>query len=121
MQKPKIDAFKKLKRQISSDPELQLEDPNVRIRNCTDSSSVGLDAMTQQRVDDSWRPTAFASRALEKSEQNYAQIGREALSVVFGCEQFHEYLYGWKFIVPDDHQPLKAVFSKSIVQCPPRI
>ena len=121
MQKPQIDAFEKLKRQISSAPLLQFYDPNLPTRIRTDSSSVGLGAMLEQRIDDSWHPIAFASRALEKSEQNYAQIERETLSVVFGCERFHEYLYGREFIVHNDHQPLKAVFSKSIVQCPPRI
>lgn len=121
MQKPQIDAFEKLKRQISSVPVLQFYDPNLPTRIRTDSSSRGLGAMIEQRVDDSWHPIAFASRALEKSEQNYAQIERETLSVVFGCERFHEYLYGREFIVHNDHQPLKAVFSKSIVQCPPRI
>ncbi len=101
-QKPQIDAFEKLKRQISSVPVLQFYVPNLPTRIRTNSSSVGSGAMLEQRIDDSWHPIAFASRALEISEQNYAQIERETLS-------------------HNDHQPLKAVFSKSIVQCPPRI
>ena len=101
-QKLQIDAFEKLKRQISSVPVLQFYDPNLPTRIRTNSSSVGSGATLEQRIDDSWHPIAFASRALEISEQNYAQIERETLS-------------------HNDHQPLKAVFSKSIVQCPPRI
>ena len=120
MQKPQLHAFEKLKRLISSVPVLQFFDPNLPTRIRTDSSSVGLGAMLEQCVKGSWHPIAFASRALDKSEQNYAQIERETLSVVFGCEKFHEYLYGRAFVAQNDHQPLKAVFSKSIVQCPPR-
>ena len=68
-----------------------------------------------------WHPIAFASRSLDKSEQYYASIERETLSVVFGCEQFHEYLYGQEFVVQNDHKPLKTIFSRSITSCLPGV
>jgi hypothetical protein len=40
-----------------------------------------------------------ASRALTKTEQNYAQIEKELLAVVFGMEKFHQYTYGRKTYV----------------------
>ena len=46
---------------------------------------------------------------------------KETLSIDFGVERLHEYLYGLKFTVMNDHQPLKPVFSKSIVSCPRRV
>ena len=33
---------------------------------------------------------AFASRSLTQSEQNYAQIEKETLSVLFACEKFKD-------------------------------
>ena len=42
-------------------------------------------------------------------------------SIVFGVERFHENLYGRKFTNINDHQPLKLIFSRSKVTCPPRI
>ena len=66
-------------------------------------------------------PVAFASRLLTQSEQNYAQIEKETLSVLFACEKFKDYLYGQNFVVENDHQPLKAIFSKPLNKAPARI
>ena len=41
--------------------------------------------------------------------------------MVFGVERFHEYLYGRRFIVINDHKPLKSTFNRSIISFPPRI
>ena len=121
MQKPQMDALRQLQRLITTVPILQYYDPNLPTRLRTDSSLLGLGAMIEQCLDGEWHPIAFASRALEKSEQNYTSIERETLSVVFACERFHEYIYGREFIIQNDHKPLKTIFSRSITSCPPRI
>ena len=121
MQKPQKDAFKRLQSLITTVPILQYYDPNLPTRLRTDSSLIGLRAMIEQQLNGEWHPIVFASRSLENSEQNYASIERETLSVVFGCEKFHEHIYGREFIVQNDHKPLKTIFSRSITSCPPRI
>ena len=39
----------------------------------------------------------------------------------FGVERFFENVYGNKFTITNDQQPLKSVFSTPIVRCLPRI
>ena len=77
--------------------------------------------MEQQGTEENWRPVACASRSLARAEYNYAPIKKETLGIVFYCERFSSYVYGKSFTVVDDHQLLKAIFSRSITECPPKI
>ena len=125
LQQPQMTAIQEIKKLITSPPCLKYYDPNLPTRLKPDASSEGLGALLEQNHGtadcEQWFPIAFASRALAPYEKNYAQIEKETLSIVFGTERFHEYLYGHHFTVFNDHQSLKSIFQKSITQCPPRI
>ena len=40
------------------------------------------------------QPLAYGSCALTKTQQNYAQIEKKTLAIVFECKKFHQYVYG---------------------------
>ena len=67
------------------------------------------------------RPVAFASRTLTSSEKNYAQVEKEALSLIFGVKRFHSYLYGRSFTIVLTTSPLplssvrKRAFHRSLL------
>ena len=51
----------------------------------------------------------------------YANIERELLAVVYGCEKFHTYLFGQSFTVNTDHKPLESIHQKHLTAAPPRL
>ena len=59
------------------------------------------------------RPIAYASRTLSPTELKYAQLDKEAFSIVFGVKHFHQFLYGRKFTILSDHKPLQYLLGDS--------
>ena len=83
----------------------------------TDASEYGLGSALLQNN----RPIAFTSKPLTDMETRYANIEWECLSVVFGLEKFHTYIYGRHITVFNDHKPLEMITKKAIHAAPPRL
>ena len=104
-------AFTEAKRLITSEQVLTHYDPALPVRLACDASPTGIGAVLSHVMPGgSERPVAFASRSLSKTERKYAQIDKEALSIVWGVKRFHVYLYGRRFTLITDHKPLTAIF-----------
>ena len=110
-------AFDLLKDEMTNAPVLRFYDPKKQLVLSVDASSKGLGSVLLQEG----QPIAYASRALTKSQQNYAQIEKETLAITFGCRKFHQYVYGREVIVESDQKPLQAIFSKPLFKSPLRL
>lgn len=111
-------AFEALKNILTREPVLLAYfDEKEPITLSVDSSQNSLGAVILQKG----KPLAYASKALNKSQSNYAQIEKEALAILFGCQRFHQYLYGKPFLIETDHKPLESIFKKSLEKCPLRL
>ena len=110
-------SFQQMKVMVTHTPVLQYYDPKKPLTLSVDASSKGLGAVLVQ----SGKPVAYASRALTESQQKYAQIEKEALAILYGCEKFHEYVYAREILVETDHKPLQSIVRKPILQAPPRL
>ena len=97
---------------------LKYFDPQKEVTLSVDASSKGIGAVLFQED----QPVAYASKSLTTSQQNYAQIEKEMLAIVFGCAKFHDYIYGLPGVrVETDHKPLENILRKPLHQVPLRL
>ncbi|XP_065204056.1 uncharacterized protein K02A2.6-like [Planococcus citri] len=105
------DAFQKIKSEIASDRVLCHFDPKKKLVLATDASLYALGAVLSHVDEQGERPIAFASRKLTPTEARYSQIDRESLGIYWGVKKFFNYLYGRKFELLADCQPLQLIFN----------
>ncbi|KAK3107438.1 hypothetical protein FSP39_014641 [Pinctada imbricata] len=110
-------SFDTLKTMATNAPVLKYYDPNLPLTLSVDATSKGVGAVLIQEG----KPIAYGSRALTDSQKNYAQIEKETLALVYGCQKFHQYIFGRTVHVETDHKPLQSIFSKSLLKAPMRL
>ena len=111
------EAFKTVKRKITTMPMLAYFDSDKELVLQVDSSQDGLGAVLMQ----DGKPIEFTSRSLRSTERRWAQIEKELLSVVFGLERFDQYTFGRKVVIHNDHKPFAAILKKPLSQAPRRL
>ena len=48
-------------------------------------------------------------------------MDKELLTIVFGCEKFHGYVYGRPINIQTDHNPLATIVKKELHKASPRL
>ena len=106
------DTFETLKERLASSEVLVHYDPALPLKLDCDASAYGVGAVLSHIFPDGEeRPIAYASRTLTETERGYAQVEKEALSLVYGVKKYHQYLYGRKFLLVTDHKPLLTILG----------
>ncbi|GBP07762.1 Retrovirus-related Pol polyprotein from transposon 17.6 [Eumeta japonica] len=103
-----IDAFLKLKNLISTHPILRFPNFDKPFTLTTDASNYALGAVLSQEG----HPVCYASRTLNDHERNYSATDKEFLAIIWSVGYFRPYLYGRKFKIRTDHQPIKYLQAK---------
>lgn len=96
------EAFRITKDAISNAPVLIYPDFSKPFTLTTDASNVALGSVLSQQN----RPVAYYSRTLNSAEKNYSTIEKELVSILASCKHFRPYLFGKKFTIETDHNPL---------------
>ena len=100
-------AFQEVKEMVVQHPVLKFYKTEEEVTLQCDESESGPAATLLQNG----RPVAVASRTLTAIQRNYAQIEKECLAIVFGCQHFNQYIARReKIAVESDHKPLQAIF-----------
>ena len=109
-------CFQKIKSQLQKAllRPLRYYDQSKLVTLQCDASLKGLGACVIQ----DGQPIAFVSKSLMDTETCYANIERELLAIICGCEKFHTYLYRRTFIMETDHKPLEMISLKNLTVAP---
>ena len=109
--------FDEVKTAIAKTVALTHFDPRKLVIIETDASLKGLGAVLIQDN----KPVRFLSKSLTETEENYSNIERELLAILFACERLHKYTFGRMVTIHTDHKPLESVFKKPISLAPARL
>jgi len=116
--KPEKEAFEKLKLALAESNTLAYYDPEAPTQVITDAGPVGLGAVLVQKQGEEYVAVSYASRSLTDCERRYSQTEKEALGIVWGCEKFHQYVYGMdRFDLITDHRALEQIYSPKSKPC----
>ena len=89
-------------------PVLRYFDPSKPITLQCGASESGLGYSLLQEH----QPVAHGAHGVTAAEKSYAQIEKEMLAIVEGCEKFDQYIYGQKIHIETDHNPLVSITKK---------
>ena len=106
-------AFAQSKDMLTSSALFVHYDPSKSLLLLCDASQYGVGAVLSQVCNGDEKPVAYASRTLTNAEQNYSQLEKEGLALIFRVKKFHNYLFGRTFTLCTDHKPLQALFNDS--------
>lgn len=111
-----------MKKELLKPTTLALYDPEAETKISADASSYGLGAVLLQKSAPGWKPIAYASRSMFKTEKQYAQIEKEVLAITWACDKFSMYVLGKSIKIETDHKPMVPLLgSKHLDSLPPRV
>nr|GEX07373.1 hypothetical protein [Tanacetum cinerariifolium] len=87
-----IQAFDKLKHELTQAPIMTKPDWSLPFEVMYDASDYAVGAVLGQRIDRHFKPIPYASKTINKAQENYTTTKKELLAVVFAFNKFCQYL-----------------------------
>ena len=109
------EAFQKLKKQITSQPILQIFDPDRETTLSVDGSSYGIGAVLSQKdpTDNILKPVAYYSEKLPPTKKHLCSLDLEVIALSKAMRHFRKYLFLKHFTVLTDS---KNLISRKITE-----
>lgn len=105
------ESFETLKTILTSSDILIYPDFKKPFLITTDASNYAIGAVLSQGEIGKDKPIHFASRTLNRTEENFSATEKEMLAIYWALKVFRNYIYGQEFIILTDHQPLTFSLS----------
>jgi hypothetical protein len=96
-------TVEELQIKLTNEPILILPNMKEEFVIETDACGYGVGGVLAQFRDNFYKPVAYFSRRLSKSERNYSTTEKELYAIVLSIENFKQFIYGTHFIVYTDH------------------
>ena len=112
-------AFNDCKVRLSQAALLAHPDPSASLAPVTDASATTMDAVIQQRMQDTWQPLSF-SRKLSLPQQKYSAYHWELLAIYEAEKYFRHMLEARHFTILTGHKPLTFAFHQKRYKYSPR-
>jgi len=103
-------AFEELKKKFMQEPVLAVPDLDKKMRMEVDALDYAMgEVLSMEGKNRKWRPVAFLSKSLNKTERNYEIHDKEMLAIIRGLESWRHLLerVQFKFEIWTDHKNLE--------------
>ncbi|GJS56634.1 reverse transcriptase domain-containing protein [Tanacetum coccineum] len=110
-----IQAFDKLKRELTQAPIMTKPDWSLPFEVMCDARDYAVGAVLGQRIDKHFKPIHYASKTMNEAQENYTTTKKELLVIVFAFDKFRQYLVFSKTVVFMDHSAIRYLFTKQDV------
>ena len=107
-----LEAFERLKIELTSAPIIQPPDWNLSFEVMCDASDYAVGVVLALRVNKLPHVICYASKTLNDAQLNYSTTKKELLAVIFALDKFRPYLIGFKVLIYTDHAALKYLLTK---------
>ncbi|GJT21948.1 reverse transcriptase domain-containing protein [Tanacetum coccineum] len=87
-----IQAFDKLKRELTQAPIMIKPDWSLQFEIMCDASDYTVRVVLGQKKDKHFQPIYYASKMMNEAQENYTTTEKELLAVIFSFDKFRQYL-----------------------------
>ena len=105
-------SFEEIKSRLLEALIMVKPDWNKDFEIMCDASDFAMGAVLGQKAEKMFKAIYYASKTFNEARENYSNIEKEMLAIVFACEKFWPYILGSHVMIHTDHAAIKYLMEK---------
>ena len=106
-------TFEKIKNKMFEAPIVVAPNWGEPFEIMCDANEYAVGAILGQRRENIFKPIYYASKTLNKAQENYTTTEKEMLVVVYSCAKFRSYILGSKVTLYMDYASIRYLMMKN--------